>query len=97
MSEFSEFTVLSTIPLEFTPEQFKAFIRFEYPAYRMALSELTEKSVAITKIILVDTFNVLTYTKGHCNAMCSTTVQHPLLVYCKGVAQLHIACWASNN
>ena len=53
MSEFSEFTVLSSIPLVFTPEKFKSLIRFEYPAYRMALSELTEKTVAITKIKLL--------------------------------------------
>ncbi len=53
MSEFSEFSLLSSIPVIFNSSQFKELIRFEYPTFRMALSELTEKAVACTKIKLL--------------------------------------------
>jgi hypothetical protein len=47
MSEFSEFTILSSIPLS---SDFSSLLRFEYPSFKMSLSELTDKSVAITRV-----------------------------------------------
>lgn len=50
MTEFSELTVLSKLSYEISKERFKKLIRFEYPTIRMSLSELTENSVACTKV-----------------------------------------------
>ena len=53
MTEFSEFTMLSSVSKDVSEESFRMFIRFEYPSYRMSLSELTDKSVACAKVKLV--------------------------------------------
>ena len=53
MTEFSNFKILSTVPKELTNKYFRSLIRFEYPSYRMSLSELTDKTVAITKVKLI--------------------------------------------
>lgn len=63
MTEFSEFTVHSSLIADLSPEQLKMLIRFEYPSFRMSLSELTEKTVACTKIKLVAVEQDETYWK----------------------------------
>ena len=54
MTEFSEITELTPIPLVLAPDQFKRLVRFEYPSMRMSLSELTDKTVAATKIKILN-------------------------------------------
>lgn len=53
MSEHSVLTVKSTITSTLPPEAITKLMRFEYPSYRMALTELTDKAVAQTKVTLM--------------------------------------------
>ena len=52
LTEFSEFILLSPLPFILPSIKFNILLRFEYPSQRMSLIELTEKSVAATKLRL---------------------------------------------
>lgn len=58
MTEFSELTILSKISYEISRERFKKLIRFEYPTIKMSLSELTENTVACTKVKVLNAIKI---------------------------------------